>query len=88
MLVPEAPVNKYHFSAGRKNHIGFSGKIFAVQAESVPEAVNQTAECKLWIRIFAADAPHVGAAAFCRKFICHCLSPARPPSQAEGRKYP
>jgi hypothetical protein len=71
MLVPEAPMNKYHLPAGRKNHIRFSGKIFAMQAESVTEAVNQAAKCKLWIRIFAADAPHVGAAAFCRKFVCH-----------------
>ena len=35
MLVPEAAMNKYHFLAGRKNDIGFSRKIFAMQAEPV-----------------------------------------------------
>jgi hypothetical protein len=88
MLVPEAAMNKYHFPAARKNDIGFSRKIFAMQAEPVTEAVNQAAECNLWIRVFAGDTPHVGASVFCRKLICHCLSPARPPSRAEGRKYP
>jgi hypothetical protein len=63
MLVPEAPVNKYHFPEGRKNQIGFSRKIFAMEAEPVAEPVNQAAKCKLWARVLAADARHVGTAA-------------------------
>jgi hypothetical protein len=87
MLVPEAAMNKYHFPAGRKNDIGFSWKILAMQAESVTEAVNQPAEHKLWTRIFTADAPHVGAATICRKIVRHYPAPTLP-SRAEGRKYP
>jgi hypothetical protein len=87
MLVPEAAVNKYHFPAGRKDDIGFSRKIFAMQAESVTEVVNQPAERKLWTRVFAADAPHVGAAAFCRKNVRHYPAPTQP-GPAGGRKYP
>jgi hypothetical protein len=40
MLVPEASVDKYYFPERRKNQIGFSRKIFAMEAEPVTEAVN------------------------------------------------
>jgi hypothetical protein len=71
MLVPKASMYKNHFSARGEHNVGLSGKVFAMQAEAVAETVNQAAERNLWARVFTANALHVSAAAFWRKFVSH-----------------
>ena len=69
MSVPETSVHEHHLMPSWKDKVGLSGKIFAVQAEPVTKTVNQAAERELWIRVFAAYAPHVGTAPLLRNLI-------------------
>jgi len=71
--MPEAPMNEYHFATRGKHKVGRSRQVFAVHAEPVSKAVDHAAKCELRTCILAADSPHIGAAAFCGKFVWHFL---------------
>ena len=62
--MPEATMDENHLPAGREDKVWFPWKVLAMQSESVPEPVDQAAQCDFRTCVFAADAPHVGAALF------------------------
>jgi hypothetical protein len=59
--MPETSVNKDHFPARPEHQVGFSGKIFSMQPESVAQFVHEASHLQLWQHILAADRPHIGA---------------------------
>lgn len=59
--MPKTAVHEDHFPESRKNNVRTARQILAMQAESVAQAMDQTAEDEFWIGIFASDTPHVGA---------------------------
>jgi hypothetical protein len=69
MLMPEAPMDKYHFASRRKHEVRLSWQVFAMKPEAIAEAMDQAAKCKLRACILAADPPHIGATAFWRNLI-------------------
>jgi hypothetical protein len=62
--MPEAPMNKNYCTEFRKSDIGFSGKVLAVQAEPVAEAMKNAPNTDLGPRVRAAYRSHVAAALF------------------------
>jgi hypothetical protein len=61
MLMPKTSVHEDHFPESRKNNVRMARQILAMQAESVAQAMDQTAEDEFRIGIFASYTPHVGA---------------------------
>jgi hypothetical protein len=69
--MPKAAVHEDNLAAAEKYDVRPTRQILPVQPESVSEPVNQAAEGELRPRVFAPDAPHVGAAPFSADLI-HC----------------
>lgn len=61
MTVPEASMNKDHFSSRGKDEIGFSGKVSFVQTEPVPHAVSYSTYGEFWSRIAILHRAHYAA---------------------------
>jgi len=74
MLMPETAMREDNFFSAWKDNVGPSGKVSAMQAESVPEPVNQAPQGELRVRILAADAPHIATAPF-RAELVHAAIP-------------
>ena len=72
--MPEAAVREDNFLPAWKDNVGASGKVAAMQAESVSEPVDQAPQDKLRIRIFAADAPHIATAPFRAELVHAAIS--------------
>lgn len=63
MLMPETPMNKNHFVPCSKHQIGFAGQALDVEAVSVTQAIDESADYHFRARAFATNPPHVFAAA-------------------------
>ena len=63
MLMPKASMHKDNLSQPRKDDVGFTGKIVAMNAEAITQAMEQGADEDLGLCVLAADLPHVRAAA-------------------------
>ncbi len=72
--MPETTMCENNFFPAWKNNVRPSWKVFAVQAESISEPVNQAPQGELRIRILAADAPHIATAPF-RAELVHAAIP-------------
>ena len=57
-------MNKNHCAVFRKNDIGLSGKVFAVQPKPVAEAMKKASDANFRSGIRAAYGSHVAAALF------------------------
>ena len=62
--MPETAVNENYRPVSGKNYIGFSGKSFIRDPESVSQAMEHRADGQLWLRILSPDAGHIPAAFF------------------------
>jgi len=62
--MPETSVNENHCAEFRKNDIGLSGKVLAVQTEPVAKAMKKTSDANFRSGIRAAYGSHVAAALF------------------------
>ncbi len=60
--MPETAMDKNDGPVSGKNYIGFSGKSFIRDPESVSQAMEHRADGKLWLRILSTDAGHIPAA--------------------------
>lgn len=69
MLMPETAMNEDYFARGGKNDVRLSGKVGTMQTITKTEAMDQPADKEFGFGIFAADAPHVCAAAMPRDRI-------------------
>lgn len=67
--MPETAVHEDSSSSAWKDNIGPSRKVSTVQAESVPEPVDQASQGDLRIRILASDTPHIVTAPFLTNLI-------------------
>jgi hypothetical protein len=64
MSVPEAAMNKYHFSPGRENEVRRFGEIGAVKPVAVSQLMDQPSYRNLRLHALAADRAHVRAAVY------------------------
>lgn len=61
--MPKTAMHKNHLAAAGKHQIRLARQIFAVQAATVAQLVREFANNHLRLHVFAADPPHILAAA-------------------------
>ena len=71
MLMPEAPVHEYDLLQTGKNKIWSSWETTPMEAETVSQAVCYAPYGQFRLRVYLADAPHVGAKFLGRASITH-----------------
>ena len=73
MLVPEAPVDEDHGAVLRQHQVRCARQIAAMEAESVPEPVDEASDCDFGERVRCLHAGHDGAALVGREPIVHLV---------------
>lgn len=74
MLMPETPVNKNYFLLFLKNDVRVSRKAPTMNAIAITHAMQEAPDLHFRSHVLAANAPHVGAAAFDRNCVYHSAS--------------
>jgi hypothetical protein len=69
VLVPEAPVDEDDRPVFREDDIRVAGQVFAMQAEAIPQPVQQAPDDEFRLRVPAADTRHVPASSIGRAAI-------------------
>ena len=69
MLVPKAPVDEHDLLSRSEDEIRFARKLFSMESVPIAQAVNGAPYEHLRFHTFAANGPHVLAAAGFRQMI-------------------
>ena len=79
VLVPEAPVDEDHGAALRQHQVWRARQIAAMEAESVPQPVDEASDGNFGARVRRLHARHDGAALIGREAVVHLAAvlPAR-----------
>ena len=62
MSMPETAVYEDHLPAGAENEVGASRQVFRVKAVAIPQAVDESPNSDLGIRVLGPDSAHSLAA--------------------------
>ena len=76
--MPEASMNKNHFTAGSKNKIRLAGQIELMQPVTVAHSMNEPTHQHFGHHALALYTPHVLRTAFSSELVHHCLSDDQP----------
>lgn len=84
MPMPEAAVDQNNFAVPRQHHIGPSGKVLAVEPETIPQPMQQRPDRNFRLGVPAADAAHEAGALLWRQCVDWGLLPVVPPQKAKN----